>query len=55
MIGKIIRKLCTEKNITQNELANFLGLTPKMISFYELLYINLIGLTDKPVNLNLKK
>lgn len=36
MIGKIIRKLRIEKNITQNELSNFLGLTPKMISFYEL-------------------
>jgi len=36
LIGKTIKKLRTEKNITQSELANFLGLTPKMISFYEL-------------------
>ena len=36
MIGKIIRKLRIEKGITQNELSNYLGLTPKMVSFYEL-------------------
>ena len=36
MVGKIIRKLRIEKGITQNELSNYLGLTPKMISFYEL-------------------
>ncbi len=36
MVGKIIRKLRQEKGITQNELSNYLGLTPKMVSFYEL-------------------
>ena len=36
MVGKIIRKLRQEKCITQNELSNYLGLTPKMVSFYEL-------------------
>ena len=36
MVGKIIRELRIEKGITQNELSNYLGLTPKMISFYEL-------------------
>ena len=36
MIGKIIRELRIEKGVTQNDLANYLGLTPKMISFYEL-------------------
>ncbi len=36
MVGKIIRKLRLEKKITQNELSNYLGLTPKMVSFYEL-------------------
>ena len=36
MVGKIIRELRLEKGITQNELSNYLGLTPKMISFYEL-------------------
>lgn len=36
MIGKIIRKLRIEKGITQSDLSNYLGLTPKMISFYEL-------------------
>lgn len=36
MVGKIIRELRTEKGITQNDLSNYLGLTPKMISFYEL-------------------
>jgi len=36
MVGKIIRKLRLEKGITQNELSNYLGLTPKMVSFYEL-------------------
>ncbi|MDD2397974.1 MAG: helix-turn-helix transcriptional regulator [Tissierellia bacterium] len=36
MIGKIIRELRIEKGITQNELSNYLGLTPKMVSFYEL-------------------
>ena len=36
MVGKIIRELRLEKGITQNELSNYLGLTPKMVSFYEL-------------------
>lgn len=36
MVGKIIRVLRLEKGITQNELSNYLGLTPKMVSFYEL-------------------
>ncbi len=36
MIGKIIRGLRIEKGITQNDLSSYLGLTPKMISFYEL-------------------
>jgi transcriptional regulator with XRE-family HTH domain len=36
MVGKRIRELRIEKGITQNELSNYLGLTPKMISFYEL-------------------
>lgn len=36
MVGKIIRELRLEKDITQSELSNYLGLTPKMVSFYEL-------------------
>lgn len=36
MLGKRIKELRTEKRITQSELSNHLGLTPKMISFYEL-------------------
>ena len=36
MLGKRIKELRTEKKITQSELSNYLGLTPKMISFYEL-------------------
>ena len=36
MVGKIIRELRLEKGVTQNELSNYLGLTPKMVSFYEL-------------------
>lgn len=36
MIGKIIRELRIEKGVTQSDLSNYLGLTPKMISFYEL-------------------
>jgi len=36
MVGKIIKELRIERGITQNELSNYLGLTPKMISFYEL-------------------
>ncbi|EGT5508120.1 TPA: helix-turn-helix transcriptional regulator [Clostridioides difficile] len=35
MIGYRIKELRKEKDITQKELATFLGLTPKMISFYE--------------------
>ncbi len=36
MIGKRIKELRLEKGITQSELSNHLGLTPKMVSFYEL-------------------
>ena len=36
MVGMRIRELRMEKGITQNELSNYLGLTPKMVSFYEL-------------------
>lgn len=36
MLGKRIKELRVEKGITQSELSNYLGLTPKMISFYEL-------------------
>ncbi|MDX5639471.1 helix-turn-helix transcriptional regulator, partial [Clostridioides difficile] len=35
MIGYRIKELRKEKDITQKELATFLGLTPKMIYFYE--------------------
>ena len=35
MLGKRLRLLRSEKDITQRELAKYLGLTPKMISFYE--------------------
>ncbi|MCO4288403.1 helix-turn-helix domain-containing protein [Clostridioides difficile] len=35
MIGNRIKELRIEKDVTQKELATFLGLTPKMISFYE--------------------
>ncbi|MDD2233648.1 MAG: helix-turn-helix transcriptional regulator [Desulfitobacteriaceae bacterium] len=35
MIGKIIKELRTEKGVTQKELSDYLGLTPKMVSFYE--------------------
>lgn len=35
MLGKRIRGLRIEKDVTQRELASFLGLTPKMVSFYE--------------------
>lgn len=35
MIGKRIKELRTQKDVTQKELADFIGLTPKMISFYE--------------------
>lgn len=36
MFGEKLKQLRTEKNITQKELADFLGVTPKAISFYEL-------------------
>ena len=36
MIGSRIKQLRTKRDVTQKELADFLGLTPKMISFYEL-------------------
>lgn len=36
MLGKRIKELRLEKRITQSELSNYLGLTPKMVSFYEL-------------------
>lgn len=36
MLGKRIRKLRLERGVTQSELSNYLGLTPKMVSFYEL-------------------
>lgn len=36
MINKRIKQLRTTNNLTQKELADYLGLTPKMISFYEL-------------------
>lgn len=36
MIAKRIKDLRTSHNMTQRELADRLGLTPKMISFYEL-------------------
>ena len=35
MIGIRIKILRDEKEVTQRELAQYLGLTPKMISFYE--------------------
>ena len=35
MIGERIKELRTKKGITQRELADYLNLTPKMISFYE--------------------
>ncbi|CEN87322.1 putative transcriptional regulator [[Clostridium] sordellii] len=35
MIGKRIKELRAQKDVTQKELADFIGLTPKMISFYE--------------------
>lgn len=36
MLGEIIKNLRTEYNITQAELATYLGVTPKAVSFYEL-------------------
>lgn len=36
MLGKRIKELRVEKGITQSELSSYLGLTPKMVSFYEL-------------------
>jgi len=36
MVGKKTKELRSEKGITQNELFIYLGLTPKMVSFYEL-------------------
>ncbi|WP_298594837.1 helix-turn-helix transcriptional regulator [uncultured Mitsuokella sp.] len=36
MLGKRLRALREDKNQTQKDLAEYLGLTPKMISFYEL-------------------
>ena len=36
MIGTRIKQLRLEKDITQKDLADFLGVTPKAISFYEL-------------------
>ena len=36
MIGRTLKKLRTEHNITQKELADYLEITPKAVSFYEL-------------------
>ena len=36
MISQRIKELRLEHGLTQKELSDFLGLTPKMISFYEL-------------------
>ena len=36
MIGQRIKELRIESHLTQKELSDYLGLTPKMISFYEL-------------------
>ena len=36
MLNKRIKELRTQKNMTQKDLSDILGLTPKMISFYEL-------------------
>lgn len=36
MIGKNLKRLRTDYNITQKELADYLGVTPKAVSFYEL-------------------
>lgn len=36
MLGEIIKNLRTKYSITQAELATYLGVTPKAVSFYEL-------------------
>lgn len=36
MLGKRIKELRLERGVTQSELSDYLGLTPKMVSFYEL-------------------
>ena len=36
MLGQKIKQLRLDNDITQKELADFLGVTPKAISFYEL-------------------
>ena len=36
MLGEIIKNLRAKYNITQAELAAYLGVTPKAVSFYEL-------------------
>ncbi|NLL72273.1 MAG: helix-turn-helix transcriptional regulator [Clostridiales bacterium] len=36
MLGKRLKELRLERGVTQSELSNYLGLTPKMVSFYEL-------------------
>ena len=36
MLGQRIKQLRQEHDITQKELADFLGVTPKAVSFYEL-------------------
>lgn len=36
MFGEKLKQLRLENNITQKELADFLGVTPKAVSFYEL-------------------
>lgn len=36
MLGEIIKNLRLKYNITQAELASYLGVTPKAVSFYEL-------------------
>lgn len=36
MLGEKIKQLRTDRDMTQKDLASQLGLTPKMVSFYEL-------------------
>ena len=36
MLGQRIKQLRQDNDITQKELADFLGVTPKAVSFYEL-------------------